>query len=65
MMDNSIAIFIAGFLLGVISCWVLIRYGFNLGSKQLYQQKENLPPKGVDMPYMEQSSTAEAEDIEE
>lgn len=61
---NDIAIFVLGFLLGVISCWVLIRYGFNLGAKQLYQQKENIPPKGVDMVPMEQSSTEE-EDIEE
>jgi hypothetical protein len=39
----------------------LIRYGFGLGSKTLYQQKENLPPQGVDNIEMEQARTDEGD----
>jgi len=59
---NEIAIFLAGLFVGVISSLLLIRYGFNLGAKTLYRQKEDLPPKGVDMPVMEQAYTEE-EDV--
>jgi len=61
-MYDTIAILVGGFFLGVISSWILIRYGFNLGARQLYEQKEGLPPKSIDMPVMEQSQTEDEEE---
>jgi len=64
MMYDTLAIIFITYLLGVVSSLLLVRYGFNLGSKTLYQQKQNLPPEGVDNVLMEQSNTYEADEFE-
>lgn len=59
---NTVAVLFFGYVLGVVSTWLFMRYGINLASRLIFQVKEDMPPEGAKP--MEQEYTDQEEEEE-